>query len=556
MGLNFSEEARVPSKWIIAERQSDNLLEHLCLLRGLNVQNLEPNYATQLHDPYLLPDMAKAVELIQQAKKEQWPTVIFGDYDADGTPAAAVLATACKRLDIPFTVVLPTRAEGYGLSRTAVEKLPAATKLLITVDTGVTAVDEIALAKEKGMRVIVLDHHLPKETLPSADALIDPFVPDSQYPFTGLCGCALAYKLVVALGKVFPNEITEAFQKWLLDLVAISTVADMMPLVDENRTLVYYGLQVLRHNRRPGVRALLEQAGLAPESISAGNLGYSIGPRLNAAGRLGDNRPAYELLVAEAYPEAEKWATEIEKANWKRQQLVDSVLTSVEEVVFAQNSPDDRLLVVIGEDWPSGVLGLAAGKLANKYFRPSIVLSKKGGLLTGSARSTGNYSIVDGLTSQEKLLDRFGGHAQAAGLGLEADNAEQFIAGLKAHALQHIAAEDLVPTYAVDGILRPNELVLETAETLEKLQPFGLQNSQPLFVIEGLTLGEPKALGAKGEHLKFKAKKGAAQLDVIGFGIAKRFAENPAPTADVLGYLEKNTWQNRSTLQLRLVDWR
>lgn len=544
------------AKWLIAERRSDDLLEHLCLLRGLDVNNLEPNYQTQLHDPYLLPDMAKAVELMKRAKKEKWPTVIFGDYDADGTPASAVLATICKRLDIPFEVVLPTRAEGYGLTKTAIEKLPKDTKLLITVDTGVTAIGEIALAKKKGLAVIVLDHHLPKDKLPPADALVDPFVSGSQYPFTGLCGCALAYKLAVALSKAFPDEITEAFQKWLLDLVAISTVADMMPLIDENRTLVYYGLEVLRRNRRPGVRALLEQAALQAETLSAGNLGYAIGPRLNAAGRMGDNRPAYELLVTESYPEAEKWAKEIEKANWKRQQLVEKVLEEIEQIVFAQNDKDDRLLVVVGEDWPSGVLGLAAGKLTGKYFRPAIVLTKKGQSVSGSARSTGEYSIVDGLTSQEELLERFGGHNQAAGLSLSFSNLAKFSEGLKAHAATQLELEDLVPTYNVDGILRSNEVGLLTTEKLEKLQPFGLQNGQPLFVVEGVMLGEPRALGIKGEHLKFKAKKDAIDFDVIGFGIAKRFNENPVQTASLLGYLEKNTWNNRSTLQLRLVDWR
>ncbi len=546
----------MPAKWTVAERQSDDLLEHLCLLRGFNSKNLEPNYETQLHDPYLLPDMKKAVDLIKQAKKEKWPTIIFGDYDADGTPASVVLSTICKRLEIPFEVVLPTRSEGYGLTKEAIEKLPTNTKLLITVDTGVTAVNEIKLAKEKDIKVIVLDHHLPKDKLPIADALVDPFVPGSKYPFNGLCGCALAYKLAVALAKEFPAEITEAFQKWLLDLVAISTVADMMPIVDENRTLVHFGLQVMSHNRRPGLRALFEQAALKSDSLSSGNLGFAIGPRLNAAGRMGDNRPAYELLFAEDYIEAGKWALEVEKANWKRQQLVEKVLAEVEKVVFTQNKEDDRCLVVVGDDWPSGVLGLAAGKLTGKYFRPSIVLTKRGDSLSGSARSIGEYSIIDGLTSQERFLERFGGHNQAAGVSLLTANLPKFVDGLKAHAATILSLEDLVPTYKADAVLRSDEIGLKTAEMLEKLEPFGLQNNQPLFVIEGVKLGKPKPMGKNGDHLKWFGKKDQTELEIVGFGMNKRFTENPLETADLLGNIEANRWNGTTRLQMKLVDYR
>ncbi len=548
----------IAARWRVLGRTKSNLIEHLCELRGLTPNNLEPDFSTQLHDPLLLPDMKIAVDLVKDAVAKKWPVVIFGDYDADGTPAAALLSMVMDRLGVRHQVILPTRTEGYGLSLDVVENLPAETKLLITVDTGITNIDEITLAKKKGLKVIVLDHHLPKSKgdggLPPADAVVDPFVPGSAYPFPYLCGCALAYKLTEALSVHFPAALNESFKKWLLDLVAISTVADMMPITGENRVLVHYGLKVLKKTRRPGLQALLTAAGIAAEKVTAGTLGFTIGPRLNASGRLHDNRPAFELLVTRDPDQAAGLAEVIEANNRERQALVEKVMADAEEQLFRQNSISDRCLVVVGRDWPAGVLGLVAGKFANKHLRPTIVLSEHGGQLSGSSRSSGDYSIIEGLDSQQALLSRYGGHRQAAGLGLAKGNLSKFVDGIKAHATERISAADLVPSYIADGFLETTEASLDTAELISKMGPFGQENATPLLIWRGVTLGPPRLIGASGDHCKWSIAGGGGNIDVIGFGMGNR--ETFSGPVDLLGHLEVNEWRESVKPQLRLVDFR
>lgn len=542
------------AKWRVYRRQTKDLLDHLCQIRQFNRNSLKPDFENQLHDPLLLPDMIRAVNLVKTAQKNDWPVVIFGDYDADGTPAAALLTLSFRRLGIQHEVILPTREQGYGLRMETIAQLPSSTKLLMTVDTGITAVEEIKAAKKRGIKVIVLDHHLPKSQLPLADALVDPFLPTSKYPFPYLCGCALAYKLIVALQKDYPKVLSEGYVKWLLDLVAISTVADMMPLVGENRVLVHYGLQVLAKTKRPGLKALLNQAGVKPDRITAGTIGFSIGPRLNASGRLSDNRPAYELLVTDDQAQGEQLALQIDNANRERQGLVEQVLKNAEELLFTQNKIEDHCFVLKGDTWPAGVLGLVAGKLAGRYYRPVVVLSERDGELGGSARSSAGYSIIDGLTSVGGLLTRFGGHDQAAGLSLPMAAWPKFVDGLKSHANRAIDPKALIPSFLADSVLEEPELNLKTVQLCEILQPFGLQNPPPLFVVENVELGQPRSLGS-GEHLKFNARVGQLPIEVIGFGWRKRYEANPLTTADLLGHLEANHWNGSSRLQLRLVDF-
>lgn len=543
------------SRWQLIDRGDRELLEHLCDIRGFAKAEIVPDFTKHLHDPNLLPDMAKARELICQAAKKRSLVVIFGDYDADGTPASALLSHVLTRLEIPHRVILPKRQEGYGLRIETIESLPSETKLLITVDTGITNVAEIARAKKRGIKVIILDHHLPGPKLPAADAIVDPFIPDSTYPFTGLCGCAIAYKLTEALAQDFPAKLNEAFRKWLLDLVAISTVADMMSLRDENRALVHYGLMVLQKTRRPGLKALLAVAGLPPEKITTGSIGYVIGPRLNASGRLGDNMPALKLLTTTDEAEATALAAEIEANNNQRQQAVSVVIEAATRLLFKQNRKDDRCFIVHGDDWPSGVVGLVAGRLSGQYNRPVVVVTGEGEMLTGSARSTNNYSIIDGLRTNESWLTRFGGHRQAAGLSLTRENLPKFIDGLKSHAAAEISVADLVPVHVAEAELIDDELSLATAAALAMLSPFGQDNPQPLFLIRDVTLGEARVLGNGGDHLKWQTNRNGNRLEIIGFGLAKRRGELPTK-ADLLGHLEINSWRERQTLQLRLVDFR
>ncbi|HSX42170.1 MAG TPA: single-stranded-DNA-specific exonuclease RecJ [Candidatus Saccharimonadales bacterium] len=542
------------TRWRVYARQDDDLVTHLSKIRGLTETDLALDFAN-LHDPNLLPDMKAARELMKKAVKAKWFVTIFGDYDADGTPASAVLATLMERLGLRYKVVIPTRADGYGLKLKDVEIAAKSSQLLITVDTGIAAVEEITLAKKLGLAVIVLDHHLPKTELPPADAVIDPYVPGSKYPFNYLCGCALAYKFVEALSADFPGILTEGFRKWLLDLVAISTVADMMVMKGENRLLVHYGLQVLRKTQRLGLQALLDIAGLDPLKLSAENLGYVLGPRLNASGRMGDNYPAFELLMAKTIEEAQEKARIINQLNTERQGVMETATAEAEKALWAQNKIDDHLFVIAGDAWPAGVIGLSAGKLSYRHNRPVVILTGQGEELTGSARSIGEYSIIDGLDFSAEHLLSHGGHQQAAGLRLKKTELPKFVDSLKAHAKKNIAPEDLVPVLTADAILTPDEVSLTTAKAVEKLAPFGQANPSPKFIIKYAKLDSPRTMGKDGRHLKWQAKLDGRDLEVVGFGLAGRFAESPHTTAHLFGALEQNHWNGNTRLQFKLADY-
>jgi single-stranded-DNA-specific exonuclease len=529
-------------------------LGHLCQIRGLTVDGLKPDYATHLHDPMLLPDIERACSLIGEALTHKWHVTIFGDYDADGTPAAALLSMALTELGIAHAVMLPTRQSGYGLRLEQVESIAQSSQLLITVDTGVSAIEEIKRAKELGLSVIVLDHHLPPPTLPNADAVIDPHRLDSLYPFADLCGCALAYKFVVALGRTFP-ALSERFSKWLLDLVAVSTVADMMPIIDENRALVHYGLVVLRQNRRPGFKALLDRAGLDPTTLTASALGFAIGPRLNAAGRLGDNSPALELLRADA-SRANDWAVKVEAANTQRQALVQEVMEAARASLFQQNDPADFIYILGSEGWPAGVVGLVAGKLSAEYARPVLVATFEPTIARGSARSIEQYPIVEALGRQTRFLDSFGGHTSAAGFTLQRSNWDNFVAKLKTDARSHMRPDWLRKTFYVDAELERDDVTHRVADELELLQPHGLGNYRPTFLLRGVTFRDTARIGRDGRHLRSQIRNQACQIEGIAFGQADQLLPLTSSPLNIIGHLEVNRWRSQERLQFQIIDYK
>jgi single-stranded-DNA-specific exonuclease len=543
-------------RWQVRQRESNDIVEHLCAIRSIRPEELSPDFERHLHDPFLLPDMEKACRIFSEVVRAKKHVTIFGDYDADGTPAAALLSLSFDRLGVPHTVVLPTRETGYGLRLEDVEQAAKHSDVLVTVDTGITSTKEVLRAKELGLQVIILDHHLPAAEIPPADAVVDPFVPTSKYPFPHICGCAVAYKFIQALSKEFPDSLTESFRKWLLDIVAISTVADMMVMRDENRTLVHYGLIVLQKNRRVGLKALLEVAGIEPKNVDASSIGYAIGPRFNAGGRLGDNRIVYDLLRTEDPREALKLARTIERFNKERQDLVNELYLLVERELFLQNDPSDKFFVVSGESWPTGLLGLTAGKICQQHNRPVVVLSYSDEQYSGSGRSGDNYSLIDGLTSQASLLERFGGHRTAAGLALKKENYTKFVGAIKEHANQQLSEQDLLASFSADAILQSDEVTLETARRIKQLEPFGLQNPQPLFIIQNVQIEPLKKLGRKQNHIKTIGRIGEVSFDIIGFNMINTHELfGDVPVIDCLGSLEENVWNNRRSLQVRLVDY-
>lgn len=552
----MSTIVRPTTRWQLRRRQSPELIKHLCKVRSIPSEELELDFDQHLHDPYLLPDMDIACQILVDAAKNRQSVAIFGDYDADGTPAAALLSIALTKIGVSNTVRLPNRTTGYGIRLADVEELAKVNSVLITVDTGITSIEEIALAKKLKMKVIILDHHLPKNELPPADALIDPFLPNSNYPFQHLCGCALAYKLVWALSRHFSKELSDSFRKWLLDLVAISTVADMMSMTGENRTLVHYGLKVLRKNRRIGLRELLKRAAINPAEITAGTIGFAIGPRLNAAGRIADNWDAFLLLTESDQARASQLATKIEEYNRTRQRLVEETLLAAQQELFIQNKPADYFYVIAGDNWPSGVLGLVAGRISAVHCRPVVVLSRSGKTYSGSGRSPQSFSLIDALNSAEKYLEKFGGHRLAAGLACSNDNLSKLSAHLKKYAGELLTIEDTFPVFQIDAELSQNELAINTAIEIEKLAPFGIDNPTPAFLIRQASLHQIKLIGRDKNHLKLTIKQGDKTLDAIGFGLAASSKNlNDGMTADLVGCLEVNRWNGRKSVQFKLLDF-
>lgn len=552
MPVSKSSTNKSQPSWRLIDRLDRDLLSHLGAVRKISLDLVEPEFNRDLHDPWLLPDIAKVCLRLKRAREQEELVTIFGDYDADGTPASALLSQAFTRIGLSHQVILPKREEGYGLQTSLIDQLAEKSPLLITVDNGITALKEIDRANQRGIEVIVIDHHLPGSQLPKA-LIVDPHRSDSRYPFKYLCGCALVYKLTECLSRDFP-VLSENFRKWQLDLVAISTVADMMPLVGENRALVHYGLKVLRRNRRVGLRSLLKQAGLKPEQLSARELGFMIGPRLNASGRLDDNRPALELLITDDPVAADRLASQLEVANQTRQRLAVDVLAEAEKLLFEQNRPEDRLLTLLHPDWPSGVIGLVAGRLTDRYLRPVVVGTIVGQQVKASARSVEKYSLIEALTSQSAYLSKFGGHRQAAGLSSLISLWPQLSSGLKTHAGKILSEADLQVKFLAEAFLEEEKIDLEMVLQLDRFGPFGNSNPRPLLIINNCQLVERRTVGAKMNHLKLKLKKGQREFAAIGFDLAGRSRQVPAELS-VLGYLEKNDWQDRQSLQFRLVDY-
>ncbi|HUD20662.1 MAG TPA: single-stranded-DNA-specific exonuclease RecJ [Candidatus Saccharimonadales bacterium] len=546
------------ANWQVLKRTNPDLFKHLLELRGFREEELEPKYEDLL-DPFLLPDMDKAVEIIKQIKEEKKEAVVFGDYDADGTPGAAVLGIMLEQLGIPCQIIIPTRAEGYGIKPEVVEKFGAQVGLLILVDTGIRANAEVKAAHKKSIKVIILDHHLPVGDLPKADALVDQHLKNSKYSFKGLCGCALAFKLVCALEKSDVG-LNNNLSRWLLDLVAISTVSDMMPLTGENRILVSYGLKVLTKSRWPGVNALIRTAKIDTAKLSAYSLGFVLGPRLNATGRLGDNQPALDLLLTKDAAQAEELAWKIERINRERQELVEKLTALCQEELFKQNNSKDKFFLLKGKDWPMGVVGLVAGRIAGIFNRPTIVASESNGVIVGSGRSIPSFSLIDALSAQEKLMVKFGGHKAAAGLTVESKNWEKFAEGLKKYAEKQIDKKDLTPKIIGEAVLASEEITLEVATELEQLAPFGSGNPTPRLILENVEVTSVTPLGQKGDHLRMNgiitAENGMkTDLEMIGFGITKKFPKTLGHF-DFLGTLEINRWNGRERLQYRIFEHR
>ena len=498
------------------------LLARVLAARGVTTPGAAAQWLEEqapLSDPFLLKDMERAVERIQTAVENGEPIVIFGDYDVDGVSATAILYECLTSLGAQVRCKLPSRdGGGYGITRDALEKLAAkGYTLVVTVDNGISAVEETAFARELGIDLVITDHHLPPETLPDAVAVVDPKRSDDSSPFKDLCGAGVAFKLCAALeGCEDPAELLEPFG----ELAALGTIADVMPLVGENRTIVREGLSVLQDTMRPGLQALLENAGCAGKPVTAETVSYSLAPRLNAAGRMDSAAVALKLLLCENEEQAAGIAARLSEINADRQHTEQQIAAAALEKLAADPARTrDRVIVVAGEGWHPGVIGIVASRLMEKYGRPVIVISTENGEGRGSGRAPGAFNLHAGLCACASCLLRYGGHSAAAGLTIEEENISAFRKAINDWAAREYPVPKPV-VLSLDAAVRISELTVPAVQQLARMAPFGGGNPVPLLLICGAVVDGVWPLGNEGRHTRLRLRQGNATCFVSVFGTA------------------------------------
>lgn len=452
------------------------------------------------HDPFLMADMECAAQRILTAVHRGEKIVVYGDYDVDGMTSTTLLMKNIRALGGAVSYYIPNRfTEGYGVNLAALKQLVAeGCRLLVTVDCGISSAEPVAEMRG-AMDMIVTDHHLPGSELPPALAVLNPHRADCPYPDKELAGVGVAFKLTQALRQIAEQRCYADD----LDLVALGTVADVVPLVGENRTIVQLGLRRMTEMPCIGIQALIEAAGLGGKTIQAGMVGFQLAPRLNAAGRIETAQRGVELLLAEDRREAERIAGELNVLNMERRNLEMGILTEAEEML-SSFTPDRSAIVVAGEDWNSGVIGIVASRLADKYYRPSIVLTRQGDAYKGSCRSISGLHMYEALAACRETLIQFGGHAMAAGLSVSCDRLEDFRAAFSDYVRRQLKPADFTPKLQVDGLVSPADWTLEEVEELALLEPYGMGNPKPIFGVRAVRPQSASAIGADGKHLRME----------------------------------------------------
>ncbi|MGB2937168.1 MAG: single-stranded-DNA-specific exonuclease RecJ [Phycisphaerae bacterium] len=523
----------MPRRWTIrpVPPEADRLARALGLLplvarvlanRGLASPQaarafLNPDLS-QLHEPASDPAILAAADRLVAAARNGEPIVIYGDYDADGITASAILWQALRLADADVRIYTPHRLEeGYGLNRDAIGRLAAeGARVLVTVDCGITSAAEVAHARALGLETIITDHHEPDpDRIPEATVIVNPKLPGSPYPFRDLSGAGLALKLAWAIGQRLSrrDRVTDAFREFLVAataLAALGTIADVVPLVGENHALAGFGLRALAASRHPGIGALLEVSGLADKRLDAGHVGFMLAPRLNAAGRMGSAREAIELLTTAGPEAALAIAQKLDRLNRKRQQTEKQIFEEAEaRIAETFDKKRDAAIVLASEGWHAGVIGIVASRIVEKYWRPTVLIAVAEDHAQGSGRSISGFDLFGALAACGKHLKRYGGHAMAAGLQLSPANVPAFREAFLAHAGASLRPEDLVPRVTVDAEVKLSDLTLEAARALERLGPFGAGNPRPVFAARRLRLvKDARQIGRRGAHLAFRVTEG------------------------------------------------
>lgn len=506
-----------------------------------------------MYDPFLMRDMDKAVERIYAAKNSGEKITIYGDYDVDGITAIAILYKHLKELGISVDYYVPDRMqEGYGVNRDALDKIKlSGSSLIITVDTGITAVEECEYARQIGLDVIVTDHHECKEVIPDAYAAIDPKRKDCSYPFKSLAGVGVVFKLIQALAE---NDTIDTLMEKYSDLMCLGTVADISPLVDENRVIVTEGLKRFKNTKNVGLKALIDVS-TNGKAITTSTIGYIIAPRINASGRLGCASNSVELFLTDDKNRANELASYLCEENSLRQQTEQKMFK--EALDYLESHPEvkeDDIIVIPHENWHHGIVGIVSSKITEKFYKPSILFAIDGDEAKGSGRSVSGFNLFDTLENCTDLLEKFGGHELAAGLTIKASNIEAFRKRINEYAKNYISETMLTPTIMIDAAIKAPFITIETVRDINNLQPFGVDNPTPAFMVRKIKIHKISVM-SEGKHLRMTLLKDGKYLDSVGFGMGEYYHHlEEGDYIDVAFALDINDYKGFQNVQLILKD--
>ena len=525
-----------------------------------------------MHDPFLMKDMDKAVDRVLLAVEKGEKIMVYGDYDVDGTTAVSLVYSFIKSFYKNIEFYIPDRYnEGYGISFKGIDYAHSVgSKLMIALDCGIKAVDKVKYAKEKGIEFIISDHPRPSKTIPDAVAVLDAKQEDCNYPFKELSGCGVGFKLAQAIAS--KNNIPENKVFSFIDLVVVSIAADIVPMVGENRVLAYYGLKKINNDPSNGICSILKSAGVLPsqdeaskyyfsKEITINDLVFSLGPRINAAGRIENATNSVRLLISTNTEYAEKLGAQINELNSTRRDLDTNITKeAIEQIENNAENANKKATIVYNPQWHKGVIGIVASRLIERFYKPTLVFTKSGDLITGSARSIKGFDIYDAIDNSSDILEHFGGHTYAAGLALKPEKLEVFKAEFQKYADENLKEEYLTPEISIDEELDVSDVNIKFYKILKQFAPFGPGNMSPVFVSNNvIDTGYAKIVGKNGQkHLKFsvvQTTKRGAPLSAIGFNLGHHYDKiKQANPFSICYHIEENTWQGRTSLQLRILD--
>jgi len=577
--MKWQVKSKAPSAFFKKFPEYSSLISQLLYNRELKTQEqidefFNPDFREDIHDPFLLKGMKKATKRIRQAIEKQEKIFIYGDYDADGVCSTAILYLTMKKLGAKDPgIYIPDRdKEGHGLNKGSIKKLAeSGAKLIITVDCASSDIEEVDLANSLGVDVIITDHHQLRDKLPKAISIINPFQKGDQYPFKGMAGAVVAYKLACAL---LTKEAL--LKKWLLDLAAIATVADMMPLMGENRTLVKYGLGVLAQTKWLGLRELMKTAQISPKvikpssngdvpvtNLNSHTLAFVLGPRLNAAGRMDHANNAFHLLIAENQKDAEILAKQLNQNNSARQGLTDKIVREIKTRLDKQFDQDKspKLIFEGSQNWPVGLLGLVAGKISDKYCRPTIIYQEKGDIICASCRGIPQFNLIKMIEESASCFDDFGGHKEAAGFRMKKKNLNKVRDAFVKRAEEKIKDEELVSVLDIDAEVSLDQINWHNYDQIEHFEPFGRFNPKPRFLTKAVEIGSLRTVGNNDNHLKMElvmfddGLRTAKSFKAIGFYLGKWREElKKGDLIDLVFEFLVDEWNGQRNLQIKIVD--